>query len=226
MSILSRFSDILSANINALLDKAEDPSKMIDQYLRKMTDELAEVKKETVGVMAEETRTKRMVDENAKDAAKYEDLAKKALMASNEDDAKIFLQKKQEVESAGAGLRTAYTAAHENAMKMRQMHDKLAADINMLNNRRQTIKAKVSVANAQKAINKVGASSQQASNTMGAFGRMEEKADRMLDEATAMSELNTQAIDEAQALEGKYKGKVSDASVEEELAALKTKLGV
>ena len=44
MSILSRFNDIIKANINALLDKAEDPAKMIDQYLREMTDDLAEVK--------------------------------------------------------------------------------------------------------------------------------------------------------------------------------------
>ncbi|HBS94021.1 MAG TPA: phage shock protein A, partial [Firmicutes bacterium] len=83
MGILSRFTDIISANINALLDKAEDPAKMVDQYLRKMTDDLAEVKRETAGVMAEESRTKRLMDENNKEVAKYEDLAKKALLAGN-----------------------------------------------------------------------------------------------------------------------------------------------
>ena len=44
MSILSRFKDIMSANINALLDKCEDPAKMIDQYLRQLKEDLAEVK--------------------------------------------------------------------------------------------------------------------------------------------------------------------------------------
>lgn len=63
MGILSRFSDIVSANINALLDKAEDPSKMIDQYLRNAMEDYAEVKKETAAVMAEERRCKRLVDE-------------------------------------------------------------------------------------------------------------------------------------------------------------------
>ena len=43
MGILQRFSDIVSANVNALLDKAEDPGKMIDEYLRKATKDLAEV---------------------------------------------------------------------------------------------------------------------------------------------------------------------------------------
>ena len=69
MSILARFGDILKANINALLDKAEDPSKMVDQYLREMMDDLAEVKRETAGVMAQETRTKRLVDENKAEVA-------------------------------------------------------------------------------------------------------------------------------------------------------------
>ena len=84
MSILDRFSDIVKSNINALLDKAENPSKMIDQYLRDLTKSLAEVKRETAGVMAEETRAKRVLDENNAEIEKYENLAKKALQAGNE----------------------------------------------------------------------------------------------------------------------------------------------
>jgi len=226
MGILSRFSDIISANINALLDKAEDPAKMVDQYLRKMTDDLAEVKKETAGVMAEESRTKRLVDENEKEVAKYEDLAKKALLAGNEDDARVFLAKKQELEDLGASLATAYAAAHENAVKMRQLHDKLVKDINTLNSRRQAIKAKVAVAKTQDKINKLGASADKLEGSMGAFQRMEEKADKMLDQANAMAELDSQPVDEAQALEDKYKHADVNASVEDELAAMKKKLGL
>ena len=44
MGILARFTDIIQANVNAVLDKMEDPAKMIDQYLRELTDSLAEVK--------------------------------------------------------------------------------------------------------------------------------------------------------------------------------------
>ena len=66
MGILDRFTDIVKANINDLLDKAEDPAKMIDQYMRELTESLAEVKEQTASVMAEETRTKRLVDENTK----------------------------------------------------------------------------------------------------------------------------------------------------------------
>ncbi|HBI55802.1 MAG TPA: phage shock protein A [Firmicutes bacterium] len=226
MGILSRFTDIISANINALLDKAEDPAKMVDQYLRKMTDDLAEVKRETAGVMAEESRTKRLMDENNKEVAKYEDLAKKALLAGNEDDARVFLTKKQELENLGASLGTAYATAHENAVKMRQLHDKLVKDINTLNSRRQAIKAKVAVAKTQEKITKLGASADKIEGSMGAFQRMEAKADKMLDEANAMAELDSQPVDEAQALEEKYKTADVNASVEDELAAMKKKLGL
>ena len=226
MGILQRFSDIVSANVNALLDKAEDPGKMIDEYLRKATKDLAEVKQETAGVMAEESRTKRLVDDNAAQVAKYEALAKKALLAGNEDDARVFLSKKQELESAGAGLQTAYAAAHENAVKMRELHDKLVKDINTLNSRRQAVKAKMAVAKTQERVNKMGASADKLQSSMGAFERMEEKADRMLDEANAMSELSSQAVDEAQALEEKYRTADPNASVEDELAALKLKMGL
>ncbi len=226
MGILQRFSDIVSANVNALLDKAEDPGKMIDEYLRKATKDLAEVKQETAGVMAEESRTKRLVDDNAAQVAKYEALAKKALLAGNEDDARVFLSKKQELESAGAGLQTAYAAAHENAVKMRELHDKLVKDINTLNSRRQAVKAKMAVAKTQERVNKMGASADKLQSSMGAFERMEEKADRMLDEANAMSELSSQTVDEAQALEEKYKTADTNASVEDELAALKLKMGL
>ena len=58
MGILDRFTSIVKANINELLDKAEDPEKMVDQYLREMTESLAEVREATAGVMAEERRRK------------------------------------------------------------------------------------------------------------------------------------------------------------------------
>ncbi len=226
MGILARFGDIISSNVNALLDKAEDPAKMVDEYLRKANKDLAEVKKETASVMAEESRTKRLADDNAAEVAKYGNLAQKALLAGSEDDARVFLSKKQELESAGAGLQTACAAAHENAVKMRELHDKLVKDINSLSARRQSIKAKVAVANTQNRVNQMGATADKLQGSMGAFARMEEKADRMLDEANAMSELNSQAVDEAQALEMKYKGADINASVEDELAAMKAKLGL
>lgn len=225
MAILDRFGDIVKANINALLDKMEDPAKMIDQYLRNLLEDLAEVKSSTAAVMAEETRTKRLVDANQAEVAKYLGFAQKALEAGNEGDARTFIAKKQQLESAGAGLMTAYATAHENAGKMRQMHDKLVSDIQMLQDRREMIKAKVTVAKTQQTLNKASGSAARTQGAMDAFDRMEGKANQMLDEANAMTELNMEPIDEAKALEKKYADK-STVSIDEELARLKTKLGL
>ena len=226
MGILERFTDIIKANINDLLDKAEDPSKMIDQYLRELTDDLAEVKEETAAVMAEETRTKRLVDENAAEIARYESLARKALTANNEGDARVFLAKKQQLTAKGQDLQEAYNAAHENSVKMRQMHDKLVNDINELNARREAIKAKVSVAKTQEKINDISSTSDKAAGAKSAFERMERKADAMLDKANATAELNAQPIDEAASLEAKYDSYAGDAAVDEELARLKAEMGL
>lgn len=226
MGMLDRFTDIVKANINDLLDRAEDPSKMIDQYLRDMTESLAEVKKETAGVMAEETRTKRLVDDNAADIAKYDALARKALEAGNEDDARTLLAKKQELDKHGANLQVAYEAAQVNANKMRQMHDKLVDDIEQLNGRREAIKAKVAVAKTQDKVNGFASSADKAAGTMSAFDRMKAKADAMLDRANAMDELNRQPVDEAAALEAKYANAGTDVAVEDELTRLKQEMGL
>lgn len=226
MAILERFSDIIKANINDLLDKCEDPAKMVDQYLRDLTEDLAAVKRETAGVMAEETRAKRMLDENAAEIKRYEDLARKALTAGNEGDARVFLGKKQQLSEAAAGLQATYDAAHANAEKMREMHDKLVGDIESLRTRREMIKAKVAVAKTQEKVNQMGQGAEKAAGAMSAFDRMERKADAMLDQANAMAELNTAPVDEAAALEAKYASAAGDAAVEDELAKLKAELGL
>ena len=225
MGILSRFTDIISANINALLDKAENPEKMIDEYLRRAMEDLAEVKQETAAVMAEENRCQRRWEENRKDAEKYTDLAKKALLAGNEGDARVFLQKKQELEQAGVSLEKTYQAARQNAEKMRQMHDKLTEDINTLKARRQNVKATMAVARTQEKVNRAQEAFDGAGGAIQGFARMEEKAQAMLDQANAMAELNQRPADPAAALEEKYSSGGS-AAVEDELAKLKAEMGL
>lgn len=226
MNILTRFKDIMASNINALLDKCEDPAKMIDQYLRNLREDLADVKKETAGVMAEETRTKRLLDDNKAQIDKYMDLAEKALKAGNEEDAKVFIAKKQTFDSNQAELERTFAAAHDNAQKMREMHDKLVQDIQSLETRKATVKAKVAVAKTQTTMNKISGSMESSSASMQAFERMEDKATRMLDEANSMAELNKQPKDTAAELEEKYEKNASAQSVDDELAKLKSKLGL
>lgn len=224
MGILTRFKDIMSANINSLLDKCEDPAKMIDEYMRQVTEQLAEVKVETAGVMAEEKRTKRLVEENEENITKYDALARKALSAGNEDDARVFLAKKQEYVKNGTELQKAYDIAKENSSRMKEMHDKLTDDVKTLEQRRQNVKSKIAVAHTQEKLNKVASSMDTASSSMKAFEKMEQKADKMLDEANAMAELENSNVDEAEDLEVKYSN--VSTSVDEEIEKMKREMGL
>lgn len=227
--ILSRFKDIMSANINALLDKVENPMKMIDQYLRNLEDDLRKVKSETASVMAEENRLGREVNECLASIKKFQKYAEKALLAGNEADAKQFLQKKQALNNELEMLQKSYDLAKSNSEKMRAMHDKLISDIGELHSRRNELKAKVALAETQEKLNKVGSSIDGAMGNMSKFGQMEARINRKLDEANAMAELNSvQDENSIEKLEEKYNGGEEGLSyeIDDELAQLKSKLGI
>lgn len=225
MGILQRFADIMSANINALLDKCEDPEKMIDQTLRKLNDSLADVKKETAGVMAEESRCKRNLEAAQKDVEKWDGYARKALTAGNEGDAREFLAKKSVAESKYTEAKQVYDLAHDNSTKMRQMHDKLVNDISQLESRRDTLKAKVAVAKTQETINKA-TSGVNVSGTMAQFDSLEGRINKRLDAAMAEAELNSKPLDTATELAEKYDHGADGANVDAELAKLKAEMGI
>lgn len=224
-NILKRFGDIMSANLNALLDKAEDPEKMIDKYLRDIESDLGKVKAETAAVMAGETKAKRELAECDEEIAKMQRYAEKALTAGNEGDARAFLEKKSQLNTKRAALAQAYDLSAANAAKMKEMHDKLVKDMETLEARRDAIRAKVAVARTQEKLNKLGSSISGAGNAMSAFDRMEEKADEMLDKANALDELNAGG-DSVEDLAKKYDNDESSSSVDDELAALKAQMGL
>lgn len=227
--ILSRFKDIMSSNINALLDKVEDPMKMIDQYLRNLESDLGKVKAETAAVMAEETKSKRELDECIASINKMQTYAEKALLSGNEADARTFLSKKGELNNKLISLQQTYDIAKENSTKMREMHDKLIKDISQLNTRRDELKAKMAVANTQEKLNKVGSSVNGAIGNMSKFDEMEAKINKKLDTANAMAELNnSQKEENIEDLIAKYDNETKNTSseIDDELSELKSKLGL
>ena len=227
--ILSRFKDIMSSNINALLDKVEDPMKMIDQYLRNLESDLGKVKAETAAVMAEDTKSKRELDECIASINKMQTYAEKALLSGNEADARTFLSKKGELNNKLISLQQTYDMAKENSTKMREMHDKLIKDISQLNTRRDELKAKMAVANTQEKLNKVGSSVNGAIGNMSKFDEMEAKINKKLDTANAMAELNnSQKEENIDDLNAKYDNETKNTSseIDNELSELKSKLGL
>lgn len=226
MGIISRFRDIMAANFNALLDKCEDPEKMIDQYLRDLQDDLGKVKSETAGVIADEKAAKRKLDACDEEIAKMDNYARKAVAAGNDDEARQFLARKSQLAQDRATLEQTYNICVENSAKMREMSKKLEADIQELKGKQASLKAKLAVAETKKKMSSVGSSGKDAGARLAAFDRMEEKVNRMMDEADAMEELNEQPGDSLDALAAKYEDSTVDVAVDDELAALKAEMGM
>lgn len=226
MGIISRFKDIMSANMNALLDKCEDPEKMIDQYLRDLQEDLGKVKSETAAVIADEKAARRKLDECDEEITKMDKYARKAVAAGNDNEARQFLGRKSELTQERAALEQNYNICVENSAKMREMTKKLESDIQDLRGRQATLKAKLAVAETKKKLNNVGGSGKDAGARLAAFDRMEDKVNRMMDEADAMEELNQQPSDSIDALAAKYEDSETDVAVDDELAKLKAEMGM
>lgn len=224
MGILNRFKDIMSSNINALLDKAEDPEKIIDQTLRNLTNDLGTVKSETASIMAEEQRVKRELDECNEEIIKMQNYAVKALEAGNDNDARKFLEQKASLSSKLGGLQQAYDLSHANATHMKEMHDKLVSDINELESRKDMIKGKLAVAKTQERINKMTSSFTSTNDSIASFNKYEEVANKALDKANAMAQLNKTDVDNSiDDLTTKYSSE-STSNIDDELADIKASL--
>src|SRR4051794_28053875 len=125
MSIFSRFRDIVSANINAILDKAEDPEKMVRLMIQEMEDTLIEVKSSCAGFMAEQKRLERSLKECDTESEAWQGRARLAVEKGREDLARAALAEKQLFTHRAATLK-------EQAQHTRDLVSNTQADIAQL----------------------------------------------------------------------------------------------
>src|SRR5215471_19114585 len=94
MSIFGRIRDLLSANINAMLDSAEDPEKMADEYLRQLNNELYEAKTSVAAAMADAMKLNTKETQYTAEAEQWASKAEAALRAGDEELTKAALSRK------------------------------------------------------------------------------------------------------------------------------------
>lgn len=224
MGILSRFKDIMSSNINALLDKAEDPEKVIDDYMRNLNSDLGKVKAETASVLSDERRAKRVLDESRAEIRKLLNYAEKAAEAGDDEDALKFLERKATQVEKQNQLQTTYDVASTNALRMKQMQDKIVSDVGKLEERRSQLKGKIAATKAQQQLNS-RSSSVEANDSV--FDAMEEKANQAYDEAMALAELRAEPKDDLDDLFAQLEKSTKsnpNLNPEDELAAIKDQM--
>lgn len=220
MGVFQRIADVMSANINDLLDKAEDPEKMAKQYLRQALEDLSEVKANTATIIADEKQCKRNLDEANEQVKKYDGLARKAVTAGNDNDARVFLTEKNKAVKTAEAAKAAYDAAKANADKMRALYTKLNNDVSTLQSRLKNIRAMSAVADAQETVSRM--TGKDYGGGLAKFDAMEDRVRQKLDASSASMELASAPANEADALDAKYGSEGSD--VDSELAALKAEL--
>ncbi len=131
MGIFTRFRDIISSNINAMLDKAEDPEKLIKLMIREMEDTLVEMKAYCAGVMAGAKKIRRQMDEAVARERFWAEKAELAVSKGREDLAREALMEKRSHMQRGRALRKEITQ-HDGLVgqyqeDIRQLEEKLAS---------------------------------------------------------------------------------------------------
>ena len=222
MSIFDRLFRIGKANVNAAIDKIEDPVKIIDQVLRELDEDVDKVTAAVTSQMAVEKRFERELAEAEEVVARRDAQARQALAANNEDLAReALLDKKKQVEKRDK-LQENYDRAKATADKLRAQLTELKSRVSEMKDQRSTLIAQAEAAKTQQKINKT--MSGVGTNDVGAtFNRMEEKIKRMHDEADAAYEL----ANEDKSLDDKFAEALKDTrttAVDDELAALKAEL--
>lgn len=189
MSIFTRLGDLLKSNINDLIDKAEDPEKMVKQIIIDMDKELVKSTQALGKAMASERQIEKQLNDAKAKSADWESKAKAAIAAGDQELARKAVAEK--------------VKADENVAKFQQMYDTVAAQTAAIKTQVEELKSKLEDAKSRQAM--LIARSQMAdtqkdlaeslggigsSNAFAKMDKMEEKISRKEAEAQAFSDIS------------------------------------
>ncbi|TDQ36229.1 PspA/IM30 family protein [Aureibacillus halotolerans] len=136
MSILKRFQTIMNSNIHALIDRSDDPDKIIKEALNSLRQDLGSVKSETSAIEAQTRRAQRALNECETSIEAMQRYAIKAVDEGNDVQARQFLQKKETFVLELDDLHKVYRDVFQRAEQMKQIEEKLASDLEALKSRK------------------------------------------------------------------------------------------
>ncbi len=223
MGIFARLATLISSNINDLISRAEDPEKMLEQILIDMNQQLYEAKKQVAASIADEKRLRSQADQERQKVTEWERKAMLAVRANHDELAKEALVRQKEHAALAEQFEQQWT-------KHKQSVDQLKLALRALNGKIEEAKRKKSLliarkkrAEAQRSIQET-MSGLRSTSAFDAFDRMAGKIEQMEAEAEASAELSEQFSGDV--LAQKFQNLEATAGADEDLLALKRKMGV
>jgi len=189
MGIFDRLKTVISSNLNALISKAENPEKMLNQMIIDMNEQLIESKKAVAMAIADEKKLEREMMENKTKAEEWEKKAMLAVRAGRDDLAKEALLRKQEFEGYSVQLAQQWEAQKQSVEKLKEALRQLQTKIEEANRKKNILIARAKRAEAQERINQTMSSLSGNKSAFETFERMERKVDEIEARAEAMKEL-------------------------------------
>ncbi len=216
MGIFSRMSDIISSNINSMLDKAEDPEKLVKMMIREMEDTLVEVKASCAGAMATKKRIQRELNTANDRAREWGDKAQLAVDKGREDLAREALMEKKrytgKVESLEKELEQCDALVNQYQSDIQKLEDKLS---NARERQRVLVQRHIHAKGKKRA--EEGIRKVDTSDAMVRFERFENRIERMEAEADLVN------MGRKPNLEDEFNRLKTDESIDKELQELKNR---
>ena len=221
MAFFSRIADILKANINDMIDKAEDPEKMVKQLIIEIEQDVDEATQALGQAMgSQKMAQKELADAMAK-SADWNDKAKLALKAGNEELARRALECKVGVDAQIEAMQKSYDQITAQVNKMKDQVTDLRMKLDEARARQQVLIARAKMADAAQDV----AMSINTSNIDSAFAkldRLERKVTEKESVAEAFTEIGGAEVD----AEKQFAELAHNAAIDSELERLKAELGM
>lgn len=222
MSIFTRLGDLLRANINDLIDKAEDPEKMVKQIIQDMDRELVKSTQMLGKAMASERQLEKQMNDAKAKSADWENKAKLALQAGDQELAKKAVEEKLKVDEKVTQFTQMYESVHAQTEQIKAQVEELKSKLEEAKSRQAMLIARSQMADTQKDLAQSLGGMNTSENAFAKMDKMEERIARKEAEAQAFSEIsktgNAAEKDPFAVLE-------SNSKVDAEMARLMAEIG-
>jgi phage shock protein A len=216
VGLLDRVSTLVRANLNDLLDRAEDPEKVIKQLLVDMNNQLIQVKTQVAAAIADEKRLYARYQEAQEQSIDWQRKAELAVDKGDDELAKQALARKNTYAQTAAGLQEQWQAQSVQVQALKDGLRQLESKIDEATTKKDLLIARSRRAKAEETVHKT-LSGIRGTGALSEFERLEEKVEQNEARAAAYTELSTDTLDQ------KFAALEQETDLDRELRELKAK---